>query len=77
MTPSPWWTDLLNPRRVLGGEKVVAHCSPDDAPVIAAAPELLAHLKFAVKLLTPLLGATAQVQAMQDAINKAENTDGE
>ena len=32
--------------------------------------ELLAHLKFAVKLLSPF-GHTAQVQSMQEAISKA------
>jgi hypothetical protein len=49
-------------------EKVLA-----DANLIAAAPELLAHLQFAVKLFggIPALNATAQVDAMRAAIAKA------
>lgn len=44
-----------------------------NARLIAAAPELLAHLKYAVKLLEALPGfrGTAQVDAMQAAIAKA------
>ena len=44
----------------------------DDARLIAEAPNLLAHLKFAVALLGPLCGGTAQVEAMRAAITKAE-----
>lgn len=40
--------------------------------LIAAAPNLLTHLKFAVALLGPLCGGTAQVEAMRAAITKAE-----
>ena len=43
-----------------------------NARLIAAAPELLTHLKFAVALLGPLCGGTAQVEAMRAAITKAE-----
>lgn len=44
-----------------------------NALLIAAAPELLAHLKFAVALLgaMPLISGTAQVEAMRAAIAKA------
>ena len=43
-----------------------------NARLIASAPELLAHLKFAVALLGPLIGGTAQLEAMRAAITKAE-----
>lgn len=43
-----------------------------NARLIASAPELLANLEFAVKLLQPLLGATAQVQHMRAVIKKAK-----
>ena len=44
-----------------------------DARLCAAAPELLAHLEFAVALLgaMPVLSGTAQVEAMRAAIVKA------
>ncbi len=42
-----------------------------NARLIAAAPELLAELKFAVKLLRPLIGSTAQIEAMDAVIAKA------
>jgi hypothetical protein len=44
-----------------------------NAILIAAAPELLAHLQFAVKLLgsLPAIGGTAQVEAMRATIAKA------
>lgn len=48
MTPSPWWRDMLNPRRVLSGDKVVAHCAPEDQAVIAAAPEMQHLLTMAL-----------------------------
>jgi hypothetical protein len=38
---------------------------------IAAADDLLANLEFAVKLLQPIFGATAQVEHMQAVIKKA------
>jgi hypothetical protein len=43
--------------------------------LIAAAPELLSHLKFAVKLLDGFaaLRTTAQVEAMRAVIKKAED----
>ena len=44
----------------------------DIARLILEAPNLLAHLKFAVALLGPLCGGTAQVEAMRAAITKAE-----
>ena len=44
----------------------------EDADLIAEAPNLLVHLKFAVALLGPLCGGTAQVEAMRAAITKAE-----
>ena len=44
----------------------------DIARLIAAAPELLAHLEFAVALLEPLIGGTAQLEALRAAITKAE-----
>ena len=49
-----------------------------NARLIAAAPELLGHLRFAVKLLSALPGfaGTAQVEAMAAAIAKAEGRDG-
>lgn len=44
-----------------------------NARLIAAAPELLAQLEYAVKLLGafPALSGTAQVQSMRDTIAKA------
>lgn len=56
------------------GVKFAAIYTEDDARLIAAAPELLAHLQFAVKLFEgiPALNATAQVDAMRTAIAKAE-----
>jgi hypothetical protein len=44
-----------------------------NARLIAAAPELLSNLQFAVKLLSNLPGfaGTAQVEHMQAAISKA------
>jgi hypothetical protein len=43
-----------------------------NARLLAAAPELLGHLRFAVKLLgaMPAIGSTAQVNAMRAAIAK-------
>jgi len=43
-----------------------------NARLISAAPDLLAHLQFAVKLLSglPAIGGTAQVEAMRAAIAK-------
>lgn len=45
----------------------------DNARLIAAAPDLLSNLQFAVKLFEgiPALNATAQVEIMRDAIAKA------
>ena len=45
-----------------------------NARLIAAAPELLANLEFAVKLLSacPAMGGTAQVEAMRAVIAKAK-----
>ena len=44
-----------------------------NAALIAAAPELLSNLKFAVALLSamPVIAGTAQVDAMRAAIKKA------
>lgn len=44
-----------------------------NARLIAAAPELLAQLQYAVKLLAafPALNGTAQVQSMRDTLAKA------
>lgn len=44
-----------------------------NARIIAAAPDLLANLQFAVTLLSamPLISGTAQVEAMRAAIAKA------
>jgi hypothetical protein len=83
-TPGPWESvsNIVRTARSSDGSGgfLVAECPAsignrlEDARLIAAAPELLAHLKFAVKLLDgiPALSATAQVQAMRSAIAKAE-----
>lgn len=42
------------------------------ARLIAAAPALLSQLEFAVKLLSPLFGETAQIAAMRDTIAKVK-----
>ena len=42
-----------------------------NARLIAAAPELLSQLEFAVALLKPMFGHTAQVERMENAIAKA------
>lgn len=55
-------------------EKVAESVREANARLIAAAPELLEHLRFAVKLLRPWAGGTAQVQAMEAAIAKAEGS---
>nr|WP_144033761.1 hypothetical protein [Sphingomonas laterariae] len=58
---------------------VVSNLRPADevaanAHLVAAAPDLLAQLKFATKLLGafPAVGSTAQVDAMRRAIASAE-----
>lgn len=85
-TPGPWFVSgpFIGPRlspdsgiqikvaRVAGDEtdaEVIAN-----ARLIAAAPDLLAELKFAVKLLSafPAINGTAQVERMCAAITKAE-----
>lgn len=55
-------------------QAVALVAKPEDANLIAAAPELLAELKFAVKLLSafPAINGTAQVERMRAAIAKAE-----
>ena len=42
-----------------------------NARLIAAAPELLANLQFAVKLMRPIFGGSAQVEHMESVIAKA------
>ena len=49
--------------------------TPLTRALIAAAPELLSHLEFAVKLLRPF-GHSAQVQAMEAVIAKAKTGGG-
>lgn len=43
----------------------------DDLRLMASAPELLAQLEFAVKLLKPFAG-TAQIQSMEQLIARAK-----
>ena len=42
-----------------------------NARLIAAAPDLLTELEYAVRLLAPLMGGTAQVQRMRQVVAKA------
>ena len=49
------------------GEKGVAAIR-----ICRAADELLTQLEFAVKLLTPIFGGTAQVERMRKALAKAK-----
>lgn len=79
-TPGPWmaepcpcgWAEC---RSIMSPcEKVAESVREANARLIAAAPELLEHLRFAVKLLRPWAGGTAQVQAMEAAIAKAEGS---
>lgn len=52
---------------------VAGDITPEDAALIAAAPELYAQLEFAVKLLGGLPGfaGTAQIESMRAALTKA------
>lgn len=50
-------------------------CTQANAHLVAAAPDLLSQLRFAVTLLRPWAGGTAQVQAMEAVIAKAEGSD--
>lgn len=43
-----------------------------NAHLIAAAPELLEHLRFALQFMRGISGDSAQVQSIADAIAKAE-----
>ena len=54
------------------GERICTVTHPHHE-LIAAAPDLLAHLEFAVKLLSafPAMSGTAQVERMRDIISQA------
>jgi hypothetical protein len=70
-TPGPWQVVGSN---VYGNNlRALLPMNAADARLIAAAPDLLAHLEFAVKLLEgiSILGATAQVDAMRAVIARA------
>lgn len=56
-----------------GSSKPSIDAMDANARLIAAAPELLAQLEYAVKLFGawPMLNGTAQVQSMRDTIAKA------
>lgn len=85
-TPAPWHVGefggnvtVLAPNDA-GSEDIiigVSHFGPKEwreanARLIAAAPELLEHLEYAVKLLTGIFGnGKAQVDAMRAALAKA------
>lgn len=84
-TPAPWeWVrhddgDFAylagDRRRILSpesapGESAWIDVSEDDARAIEAVPELIAHLRFAVLLLRPWAGGTAQVEAMEATLAK-------
>lgn len=84
-TPGPW--KLSTPQKDWNGDYTLfeihwsdaGECIAEfvhgeaDARLIAAAPELLTQLEYAVKLLGafPALNGTAQVQSMRAAIAKA------
>lgn len=81
-TPGPWthlgMGDIHGHEANGGGVDIAAvYLREDDekwlanASLIAAAPELLSQLEFAVALLKPMFGHTAQVERMEDAIAKA------
>lgn len=82
-TPGPWnlypnnASDWVVRKMFPDGQESheIARCTSgmDNARLIAAAPDLLAHLEFAVKLLEgiSILGATAQVDAMRAVIARA------
>lgn len=88
-TPGPWAivTDSAGQPMHIVGETYTKICSflisvkrncvkdeiVSNARLIAAAPDLLSHLQFAVKVLSgiPAIGAAAQVDAMRAAIDKA------
>ena len=70
-TPGPWQVVGSN---VYGNNlRALLPMNAADARLIAAAPDLLAHLEFAVKLLEgiQILSATAQVDAMRAVIARA------
>lgn len=52
--------------------EVSAEEAKANARLLAAAPELLSNLQFAVALLTPIAGHTVQVERMRAAIAKAQ-----
>jgi len=58
---------LADERGAIPNSQVLAN-----AHLFAEAPALLAQLKFAVKLLRPWAGKTAQVAAMEKTIARAE-----
>lgn len=76
-TPGPWETK--QPEAWAGryrvetpsGVRIADVLLEDDARLIAAAPELLSNLQFAVDLLAPIAGHTVQVERMRAAIAKA------
>jgi hypothetical protein len=79
-TPGPWGFETYGKTGhfyLIGSDttnnEVCRMATLDNARLIAAAPDLLAHLQFAVKLFRsiPALNATAQVVAMRAAIAKA------
>lgn len=79
-TPGPWFVSKGSPYYVCNDGFWIASTmgikGPEgeaNARLIAAAPELLSQLEYAVKLLGafPTLNGTAQVQSMRDTLAKA------
>lgn len=84
-TPGPWTRDSYGHIVDRAGQDVrfrsltiLASSSQEriaqaeaNTDLAAAAPELLANLQFAVKLMRPIFGGSAQVEHMESVIAKA------
>jgi hypothetical protein len=78
-TPGPWRKGLAMDGIFVEGQghrvvcRMISHDREDDLSLILAAPDLLAWLQFAVKILgeMPGIGNTWQVDQMRAAIAKA------
>lgn len=67
-----WLNGATEPKDEMGPSHTWIECGTKaNASLIAAAPELLDQIRFAVALLKPMFGNTPQVERMEAAIAKA------